>query len=65
VVKEKVEKKTPSINKEVLAAQIRLTLEEEVSRVIRQDGLAISSKVIRGGMANLRMRNIALAPCRK
>jgi hypothetical protein len=27
VVKEKIEKKAPSINKEVLAAQIRLTLE--------------------------------------
>jgi hypothetical protein len=63
--KEKGENKCASINKEILAAQIRLTLEEEVSRVSRQDGLAISSKVIKGGLGSIRMRNIGLAPSRK
>jgi hypothetical protein len=64
--KEKVENKCASINKEILAAQIRLTLEEEVSRVARQDGLAISSKVVKGGgLSSIRMRNIGLAPSRK
>lgn len=53
--------RTPATSKELLGAQIKLTLEEELMRMGRHEALCVSSKVIRTpnfNACNLRVRNL-------
>lgn len=55
--------RAPSINKEILSTNIKITLEEELLRAQKYEGgLSLSSKVIKNPAFNLnmRVRNVVL-----
>lgn len=59
---EKEVPRAPSINKELLATQIKVTLDDELLRAQKHEGLSLSSKIIRNPAFNLnmRVRNVVL-----
>jgi hypothetical protein len=54
--------RAPSMNKEVVTGQINIGLEEEMLKGNKQEGLSLSSKVIKniGFGLNVRVRNFAM-----
>lgn len=61
--KDKETCRAPSINKDLLATHIKVTLEEELVKGQKHEGLSLSSKVIKnpGFNLNMRVRNVVVS----